>query len=49
MKTIQEMKDNSGMSEEESLEEFLKEFVDNMADTPSDFQKVIDENFWDLI
>ena len=33
----------------EKLEEFAKNLVDNMVDIDEDFQKVIDDNFWDLV
>lgn len=34
---------------EKYLGEFVKHFEGKMIDTPADIQKIIDENFWNLL
>jgi len=32
-----------------TLKELMQDFIDRQVDMPADFQKIVDENFWDLL
>ncbi len=41
--------DNTDIIIDETLKNFYQDLLDNQEDLPPEFQKVIDDNYWDLI